>query len=167
MREISTVLTLLSAMITPAVLILASGSLLTTTSQRLNRAIDRARGIADMLEDVARMSTLSHEKKELLAWQLTAAATRARMLQQAVNAICMALAVFVSTSMSIGVVELTRSRHTWVPVVLGMLGITMLLYSTIVFVLETRIAYRSIKREMNFISKVNKDVVVPDKLKEG
>jgi hypothetical protein len=45
MRELSAVLTVLSAMITPAVLILASGSLLLTTSQRLNRAIDRARAI--------------------------------------------------------------------------------------------------------------------------
>ena len=49
-REISDVLHVLSAMITPAVLILASSSLLITTSSRSIRCIDRVRERISQLE---------------------------------------------------------------------------------------------------------------------
>ncbi|HET7711316.1 MAG TPA: DUF2721 domain-containing protein, partial [Thermoanaerobaculia bacterium] len=42
-QGLTSVLSVLSAMITPAVLILASGSLILTTSNRLTRVVDRVR----------------------------------------------------------------------------------------------------------------------------
>jgi hypothetical protein len=161
MKEISAVLTVLSAMITPAVLILASGSLLLTTSQRLNRAIDRSRTISDSLEEMkgngegtpADLDEKGKEKKKLLSVQLVAATKRAWLLQRAISSLCITLSIFVATSMSIGIIELTASRHTWIPTILGLCGIGTLFYSTVLFVLETRIAYRSVQREMAFILK--------------
>ena len=52
MNDLSATLAILSAMIAPAVLISACGSLIIATSQGLNRTIDRVRNI-------------SHEFKEL------------------------------------------------------------------------------------------------------
>ncbi|HEY9048827.1 MAG TPA: DUF2721 domain-containing protein [Ohtaekwangia sp.] len=158
MQELSTVLTVLSAMITPAVLILASGSLLLTTSQRLNRAIDRARSISDIMINPKVMDTYSEERRELLSRQIVSATRRAWLLQRAISAICFALAMFVATSMSIGIIELTHSNYIWIPAALGMTGIGILFYSTILFILETRIAYHSVQREMNFIQRQRSEV---------
>jgi hypothetical protein len=158
MRELSAVLTVLSAMITPAVLILASGSLLLTTSQRLNRAIDRARAISDLIANPKTMATYSKARKELLSTQIVSATRRSWLLQRAISSICVALALFVATSMSIGIIEVTQINYIWIPAVLGMIGISVLFYSTILFILETRIAYHSVQREMNFIIQENKDL---------
>ena len=49
-RELASVLDVLGAMITPAVLILASSSLLITTSSRSIRCVDRVRERAEELE---------------------------------------------------------------------------------------------------------------------
>ena len=49
-RDLGSVLDVLGAMITPAVLILASSSLLITTSSRSIRCIDRVRERAEELE---------------------------------------------------------------------------------------------------------------------
>src|SRR5690348_8138150 len=69
MNENFPVLGILSSMITPAVLILASGSLITTTSQRLSRVIDRVRKISqEVMQAESSISTGSatEEKRRTL-----------------------------------------------------------------------------------------------------
>ena len=51
--DLSSALSVLSAMITPAVLILACGSLSLTTSNRLTRVIDRVRELSREIEMLA------------------------------------------------------------------------------------------------------------------
>jgi len=66
---LSSALTVLSAMITPAVLILACGSLILTTSQRLTRVIDRVRELSKEIEEVAgdtRGEEFIREKRTML-----------------------------------------------------------------------------------------------------
>ena len=56
-------------MITPAVLILACGSLILTTSQRLTRVIDRVRELSKEIEEVAgdtRGEEFIREKRTML-----------------------------------------------------------------------------------------------------
>jgi hypothetical protein len=103
------------------------------------------------------MAAFSKARKQLLSKQIVSATRRAWLLQRAISSICVALALFVATSMSIGVIEVTQSHYIWIPSVLGMIGISVLFYSTILFILETRIAYRSVQREMNFIIAESKD----------
>jgi hypothetical protein len=52
MEENSVVINLLTSMITPAVLILACGSLSLTTSQRLSRSIARTRKISLDIKEI-------------------------------------------------------------------------------------------------------------------
>jgi hypothetical protein len=43
----------------------------------------------------------------------------------------LAVGVFVATSVSIGVVEITNQRYGWIPVVLGLMGACFLFYDNI------------------------------------
>ena len=52
MNNLSTALAILSAMITPAVLISACGQLIISTSARLGRVIDRTRKVLSRFEEL-------------------------------------------------------------------------------------------------------------------
>jgi hypothetical protein len=49
----SSAVAVLTAMITPAVLISACGSMILSTSSRLGRVVDRVRALSDKLEELA------------------------------------------------------------------------------------------------------------------
>jgi hypothetical protein len=53
MDALSSALAVLTAMITPAVLISACGTMLLSTSTRLGRVVDRVRSLSDRLEELA------------------------------------------------------------------------------------------------------------------
>lgn len=143
-------------MITPAVLILASGSLILTTSNRLSRMIDRVRELAAELGPTATSETLSTpdpERRVLITDLLRRAVLRARFLQRALASLYVGLSVFVATSIAIGVVELTRFDAGWLVLGLGMLGASLLLYASMLLIVESRLAMISIFREMDFLEK--------------
>jgi len=58
----SSAVAVLTAMITPAVLISACGSMILSTSTRLGRVVDRVRALSDKLEELAAKS--SNEVRE-------------------------------------------------------------------------------------------------------
>jgi hypothetical protein len=151
--DFTATLTVLSAMITPAVLILATGQLILTTSQRLARSIDRARKISQQFEELARKrdNQINEEKRDLLYSLLYLAAKRSRILQQAISILYVALCVFVGTSVSIGLFEAFDILLLWVPVALGLTGASFLFYATILLIGETRIALSSVGKEMGYL----------------
>lgn len=154
MDNLSMSLAVLSAMITPAVLISACGSLLLTTSQRLSRVIDRTRKIADLLEALAgdpEGEPLRGERRQLLLEQLGTAAHRARLLQRAISCLYLTLSVFVGTSVAIGIVSVGGYAYTWLPIVLGIAGAAMLFAGSLLLIAETRLALRAVNREMDFV----------------
>lgn len=146
-------LTVLSAMITPVVLILATGQLILTTSQRLARSVDRARKLSDQFEQLAQQesSKKNEEKKDLLYQLLFRAAHRSRKLQHTMSMLYVALSVFVATSVSIGVLEALDKLVVWVPVTLGLVGATILFYATVLLITETRLALGAVDIEMNYM----------------
>src|SRR6266545_3422069 len=115
----------LAAMITPAVLISACGSLILATSERLNHAVFRAREISAALADVAQHAEAEDAKEEerrMLFTQLDFVTTRSRLLQRALSRLYGALGVFIGTSVAIGIVAVTGALFAIVPVVLGLTG---------------------------------------------
>ena len=76
----------LTAMITPAVLISACGSMILSTSSRLGRVVDRVRVLSDRLEDMPRdrarlaLSTIHAEMD--FVWQLTKRTTPPEIVEQ-------------------------------------------------------------------------------------
>ena len=73
-------LQILSAMITPAVLILACGSLVMTTSSRLIRCVDRVRQITVDLDEFDATDPSDDARYEMLRYQLERTAVRARVM---------------------------------------------------------------------------------------
>lgn len=158
-RDLTSVLGVLSAMITPAVLILATGSLIMTTSNRLTRVIDRVREMAREIESVVEPppdeEPVAHrnEKRALLFAQLERSTRRARLLQKSMTRLYLSLALFIATSVAIGVVALLQLDAAWVPLVFGFFGAALLFSASIHLIWESQIALATTYAEMDFITR--------------
>lgn len=146
-------------MITPAVLISACGTLILSTSTRLGRVVDRVRVLSDRFEELAQSSpemTMFEERRALIFDQLDRLTTRARLLQRCMTVFYMALGIFVSTSVAIGIVSVLGGRYYSLPVVLGLVGACFLFYGSILLIYEARLALATIRAEMDFLWKLGK-----------
>jgi hypothetical protein len=157
---VSSALAVLTAMITPAVLISACGALILSTSTRLGRVVDRVRALTDRFEEMALAEgaelPLADERRAVTFEQLNLLTSRARILQRAMTVFYLALGLFVATSVAIGVVPFVGPRHGWLPVVLGLSGASFLFYGSVILIMEARLAYRSIMSEMDFLWRLSK-----------
>src|ERR1700730_15635263 len=122
----SSAITVLTAMITPAVLISACGSMILSTSSRLGRVVDRVRGLSEKLEDISSQdpqTDLIKERQAAIFEQLDKLTSRARILQRCMVTFYLSLGAFVATSVAIGIVAVAGSRgYTLAPVICGLIG---------------------------------------------
>jgi len=153
-RDLSSVLSVLGAMITPAVLILASSSLLITTSARSIRCIDRVRERAEELQALGKGTDEGTERrrKHLYA-QLQINTRRARLLQTAMALLYIGISFFIATSVSIGVVSLLHLEIGWVPLLLGFFGAGLLFSASVYLIFESRLALATTFEEMDYIAR--------------
>jgi hypothetical protein len=159
----------LSAMITPAVLISACGSLILATSDRLSKAVARTREISTALIPRANDQRTDdrEEERRMLFTQLDFVTTRSRLLQRALSRLYVALGFFVGTSVTIGLVAVTSSTFTLVPVVLGLCGAGLLLYAAFLLIKESQFALAAVNEEMDFMWKRGKEYGPPDLVSKG
>jgi hypothetical protein len=129
MRDIATPATVLSAMITPAVLISAAGTLVLWTSNRLSRVVDRirvlvaeAKAVQSSAERGSALIQLREAERRLITDQLLRLSARVRLLVAAMTVLYMAIGLFVATSIAIGAVALFQWQYSWVAVVSGLAG---------------------------------------------
>ena len=162
-------ISVLSAMITPAVLISACGSLILATSDRLSKAIVRTREISAALmpRTPDQRADSREEERRMLFVQLDFVTTRSRLLQRALSRLYAALGFFVGTSVAIGLVAVTSSRFTIVPIVLGLAGAGLLLYAAFLLIKESRYALAAVNEEMDFVWKRGKEHGPPDLVQQG
>lgn len=150
----------LTAMITPAVLISACGSMILSTSSRLGRVVDRVRSLSDRLEDIAarhERNEVAVERQALIFKQLDKLTSRARLLQRCMVTFYLSLGMFVATSVAIGLVAFTGNpRHNLVPVTLGLTGACFLFYGSVLLIFEARLALGTIHDEMDFVWRQSK-----------
>jgi hypothetical protein len=151
MRTDLPALTFLSAMITPAVLISACGSLLFSTSSRLARIVDRARKLTQLVEDLAagRVADFVPERRAYVDGQLALQSTRVRLVQHAMASLYLAISVFVGTAIAIGLAFLA-SFAAWIPAALGFAGTIVLFFGCLLLIRESRLSVQAIKTEMAF-----------------
>ncbi len=142
---------LLAAMVTPAVLISAAGTLVFSTTSRLARLVDRARVLAHELEAIAENphAPLASERRAEIEHHLTVRARRSHLVQSAVTRFYIALGFFVAATMAVGLVAIVPAIG-WMPPVLGILGSMGLFSGCIQLIRETRLALGAVDREMNF-----------------
>jgi hypothetical protein len=164
--------TVLTTMITPAVLISACGALILSTSVRLGRVVDRVRALSDRFEELAQKApgdiVLYEERLELTFTQLDWLTSRARHLQRAMTTFYIALGLFVATTVTIGFVGITGrlgGQFNWLPVVFGMVGAALLFVGTLLLGFESTLALRSIHSEMDFLWTLGKHHA-PDPLRQ-
>ena len=162
MDALSSALAVLTAMITPAVLISACGTMILSTSTRLGRVVDRVRSLSDRLEELAHSASeieLYEERRSVIFEQLDKLTSRARLLQRCMVTFYMALGIFVSTSVAIGIAAVSGARYQWIPIVTGLIGACFLFYGSMLLIFEARLALSTIHTEMDFIWQLTKRFV--------
>jgi hypothetical protein len=152
MLENLSVVEVLGAMITPAVLISASGTLVLSTSNRLNRVVDRVRVIAAQAEKLHQEAPQQdpagfEARKALVRMYLVTLSARALLLRSAMTALYLAIGILVTTSIAVGIDATLHWRYSWVPVLLGLTGTGVLLYGSFLLVREARLAVDSLMQE--------------------
>jgi hypothetical protein len=148
---------ILGAMITPAVLISASGVLVLSTSNRVGRTVDRVRALAaevERLQIFPERASANESKRKRLADQLAQLSARAVLLRSAMTALYSAIGLLVGTSILVGVVALLQWQYSSLPVVVGFAGACALLYGSLLLVREARLAVRSTLEEVSFAREV-------------
>ncbi len=159
MDGLSSSLAVLTAMITPAVLISASGTMILSTSTRLGRVVDRVRSLSDRFQQLADSGSTAEffeEQRAMLYDQLDKLTSRSRLLQRALTTFYLAVGVFVATSVAIGVVAFSGARGAWIPVATGLIGAFFLFYGSMLLVFEARLALSTTHAEMDFIWRTTK-----------
>ncbi|MDT5158615.1 MAG: hypothetical protein QOC61_77 [Acidobacteriota bacterium] len=168
MEPLSSAVAVLSAMITPAVLISACGALILSTSTRLGRVVDRVRMLIDRFEEMMKAQEedgveLFEERRAVIFNQLDRLTTRSRLLQKSMTVFYLSLGVFVATSVSIGIVAaIGHASYAWFPVVLGLIGACGLFQGSVLLIKEARLAQVSLNAEMDFIWKLGRALAPPD-----
>jgi len=135
MNGFSAAQAIIGAMITPALLIMASGSLIATVLVRLSRVVDRIRKLAEpdapkiSAEELAR-----HERRALLA-------------ERALQLLFFAVLCFVLSGIAIGIDHLTGDRLTGVPVAMTSLGMLLIVAGSAAMLAECQLAVAEIRAE--------------------
>jgi len=147
----------LGAMITPALLISACGTLVLSTSNRLSRVVDRVRTLARDAEQLATSADREdsvRSRRELIVSQLQGLTSRALILRSALAALYSAIGLLVATSIGVGLITLTHWSGGWVAIALALLGACALLWGSVLLVREGRMAIGSTLEEMAYIRSV-------------
>ncbi|GAA5513456.1 hypothetical protein Dcar01_02191 [Deinococcus carri] len=151
-------LSVLTAMITPAVLISGAGTLLMSTSTRLGRATDRVRHLTArfkvLVSEEGRQEALARQEKQMIIRQLPRLTRRSRMLQRAMTSLYLAVALLVLTSILIGASSLLERPPGPAPVILALLGAAALAYAALLLSYETRLSARTTQEEMGFLVQI-------------
>ncbi len=144
----------LTAMVTPTLLISATGSLVLSTSTRLGRVVDRVRELEQRLSDLITIEDKSgiplYEKRlDTVVNLLDKVTTRSRILQRAMSAFYYGLGFFILTSVTIAIAGFFNI-YRGLPIIVGVVGIMFLFYGSILMLLETRMATATVNAEMDF-----------------
>lgn len=154
---LSSTIEFLTAMITPALLISATGSLVLSTSTRLGRVIDRVRYLEERLSELIYTDhkddiPLYDKRLEVIVDLLDKVTSRSRLLQKAMEWFYYGLGAFILCSVSIALAAfLSKYSFTkYLPIAIGIFGIMFLFYGSMLMLRETRMATATVNAEMDF-----------------
>jgi hypothetical protein len=140
----SAAVAMIAAMITPALLILASASLVATALVRMARVVDRARVLAAIAHE-GDWKRLGATPAQLRA-SLERHAKRARYAEWSIALLYATVVIFVVTCISTEVDHAASGSLSWLPV--GLAGTLLLLAGGALMVAESRLAGDQIAEEI-------------------
>jgi uncharacterized protein DUF2721 len=155
---------ILAAMITPAVLISACGTLIFSTSGRLGRLYDRVSTLKTELEGT-QAGKLPHaaERFAYLEQQLNLLRLRAGLIQKSLAALYTATLLFIATSLAVALNLAYGDRGTsWIPTILALAGGLFLFVASALLLYESRYNLRFIQQHLNFIDLLQAKNPPPD-----
>lgn len=144
-------LEILAGMIAPAVLISASASLIFSTANRLGRIFDRVNLLKSEIEGLVE-GKISYPEERLLYLksQLTIQRKRAGLIQRSMASLYMATSLFVTSSLSLGIVVAFHSDAVWIPTLMALLGGIFLFLASVLLLYESRYNLRFISGQIDF-----------------
>lgn len=149
----------LTAMITPALFMTATGSLIISTSNRMSRIVDRIRQLNDLADNLSRGKSdldLPAERLEHVAGQLDLLLRRSDRIRLALTLLYLALAMFVGTSLTTAIHVLIGSDVLAVPTALAIAGVCLLFMASVQLTRETHTALRSNRLEIVFYKELRR-----------
>jgi hypothetical protein len=136
----------IAAMITPALLLLGSASLVATALLRMARVVDRARILASIAHEGG-INKSGVTTGQLRAW-LESHAKRARYTERAISLLYAAIVVFIATCLSIALDRALGDSLSWLPVTLAVIGTLLLLCGASYMVVESHLSGEQISFEI-------------------
>lgn len=149
---------IIAAMVTPALLLVASASLVASALTRMGRVVDRARALAALTQATPLPAGVS--PSTLVNW-LERHARRARQVQRCVALLYGAIVVFVACCISIAL-ERTLGAFTWLPAAIAVAGTLPMLGGAILMVLETGLSASQIDEEIALSIARTRALAVPE-----
>jgi flagellar biosynthesis protein FliQ len=134
----------LTAMITPAFFLTATGSLLISSNGRLMRVVDRMR------EDLARMKVATPgPERDQLTLQVAVHRRRSALVLLSLRLLYASMSAFVGTSLAIAINSLTGHRLDFLPVVLAILGVLLMFGASVCLGREARLGLKMLNDELD------------------
>lgn len=154
--SISLAISILSAVITPVVLISASALLTLSTANRMSRVLERARSISGIFEELEDLGPRDEreERLSLLLTQFKRAKKRSELLSRALGSQYASISAFVATSVAIGAATIWPTFPAILVVLFGFAGIMLLFYSSVLLIIDSRIGLAALHDEMDFIMRL-------------
>lgn len=143
----------LTSMITPAVLISACGTLIFSTSARLGRIFDRVNVMKSEMEAILQ-EKLEYplERMESISGQIRCAKKRAMLIQKAMASLYTATALFIAASLAIAVNTAYGAPHNgWIPTLIALFGTLFLFAASALLLYESRFNLIFVVRHIDFI----------------
>lgn len=133
---------ILTAMLAPALLMTATGSLLSSANARLARVVDRLRIVIEEWrhtapDDPARERRVHRHRR------------RAHLVLRACQMLYLALGCFVGTSLTLAVDAFLHYRIDVLPTALAVLGVAFLLGASLLLGIEVSLSVRSFDEELD------------------
>lgn len=136
----------IAAMITPALLLLGSASLVASALMRMARVVDRARVLISIAHEGG-LDKIGITTDQMLSW-LQSHAQRARYAERSITLLYSAIVVFILTCLSIALDRALGGGLNGLPVMLAVAGTLLLLAGGAYMVAESRLSGAQIRAEI-------------------
>jgi hypothetical protein len=136
----------IAAMITPALLLLGSASLVASALVRMARVVDRAR-ILIAIAQAGDANKIGVTTDQLRSW-LESHARRGLYAERSITLLYAAIVLFIVTCLSIALDRATGDSLNWLPVTLAVSGTLLLLGGGAYMVAESRLSGQQIGAEI-------------------
>jgi len=144
-------MSIVTAMITPAILILAAGSLVSSTLVRLGRVVDQTRAL--VLQGESLRQSGKSEAVAIIEDRMDRQLRRAELARNALWGYYLAIVLFLVSSVTIALSQAIHARFSWIGPFIVLLGGCVLILATSQLVIEVGLGAGSLREEVESYKK--------------